>query len=422
MGKNILDNKYYIARMPPPSSTPIKSKLSRLSSFDYEDEPYERPLAMSSSKQIPPPLEFSCEHPVNNTEVNDTEVNDTDAKDIIANTDNQQCDKNKFIERVVKFNTIDENGNKIEETIQLKTIEDLHKIPSKHLTAQERLLLKASRWTPSQVLMAHLEDNLNTTIGRYWWRKYVSAAFWSNIATPINLAITLFTTLTTGQAATDSLLSQDVFIRISITTLILSTLNTFFRPHQQSNINMDAMNKWRQIGTKFEEIYYSECFNDLDYERRIRSYQELQKEVHSEQITQESAIQNYLTDLIYFCVSRSCLAKSEWIAEKHKTNSINAKTANANKSLIKQKIEETQNEVHIAITEPNANMINYKEDLEQMKTILEDNKKEFLELKNKYNELQGKINAFETIIISETDIDTGDVYLDNAIITKHKHP
>ena len=76
--------------------------------------------------------------------------------------------------------------------------------------------------------ISNLEDKLNTTIGRQWWKKYISAAFWSNIATPINLAITLFTTLTTGQAATDSLLSQDNFFKLSVATLIISTINTFF--------------------------------------------------------------------------------------------------------------------------------------------------------------------------------------------------
>lgn len=222
--------------------------------------------------------------------------------------------------RKAVYQIIDENGNKKEQTLEIKTEEDLHKLPSKYLTAQERVYLKTARWTPSQVLMSHLEDKLNTTIGRQWWKKYISAAFWSNIATPINLAITLFTTLTTGQAATDSLLSQDVFIRISIVSLILSTLNTFFRPHQQTNLNTEAMNKWRQIGSNFEEIYYSECFNDLDYERRIKGYQQIQKDVHNEHIAQETASQNYLTDLIYFIISHGCLNKSDWITEKHKTN------------------------------------------------------------------------------------------------------
>jgi hypothetical protein len=108
---------------------------------------------------------------------------------------------------------------------------------------------------------------------------------------------------------------------------------------------MEAMNKWRQLGTKFEEIYYSECFNDLDYDRRIRFYQELQKEVHNEQISQESTIQNYLTDLIYFCVSNSCLAKSEWITDKHKT--VNNSTANS-KSNNKPKPTQPGNTIDVA--------------------------------------------------------------------------
>ena len=273
--------------------------------------------------------------------------------------------------------------------------------------------------------MAHLEAKLNTTIGKYWWKKYISAAFWSNIATPINLAITLFTTLTTGQAATDNLLSQDTFVRISIASLILSTLNTFFRPHQQTNSNIEAMNKWRQLGTKFEETYYSECFNDLDYDRRIRNYQELQKDVHDEQITQESTIQNYLTDLIYFCVSKSCLAKSEWITEKHKTVS-NQNTVNKS-----GKKQSTKDNVYIDI--PNNNITTptttttttNANNNDIITTLMENNKKEFQELNYKYNELYTIVETYlnnktnDNENNNENKQDNYDIYLDNEIIRKY---
>lgn len=41
--------------------------------------------------------------------------------------------------------------------------------------------------------LVSVEDNLDKLLGFYYWKRYVSAAFWSNISTPINLAITLMT-------------------------------------------------------------------------------------------------------------------------------------------------------------------------------------------------------------------------------------
>jgi hypothetical protein len=435
------------------SSTPLRTLLPRLASFDYENNihsqrtPYrpalergsairETSFDMDNNNNNNNTMNYN-EHTDNNNTMNYNEHTDnnynsrSEDNNLAAslnpnptNTDNSVNQnnsdrRNKFVARKVKYNTIDENGVKVENEVNLETPEDLHKIPSKYLTAKERVYLKEARWTPSRVLMSHLENKLNNTIGRYWWKKYVSAAFWSNIATPINLAITLFTTLTTGQAATESLLSQDVFVRISISSLILSTLNTFFRPHQQMNVNTDAMNKWRHLGTKFEEIYYSECFNDLDYERRIEGYQELQKDVHNEQITQESVIQNYLTDLIYLCVSRSCLARSEWITDKHKTVSNNTTTLKqpANSTSIQlqspvQSQSQSHNntdtsqvviqmdnlEEHVLEQVPPQSTILQDYNADILKLLMETNKREFLELNAKYNSMLEYLNKNNTII------------------------
>lgn len=333
---------------------------------------------------------------------------------------NPGCD-NGFKPRKVKYPVIDDNGIKTEIEMELKTPADLHKIPSKYLTAQERVYLKEERWTPSRVLMNHLEEKLNITIGKHWWKKYVSAAFWSNIATPINLAITLFTTLSTGQAATDSLLSQNVFIRISIASLILSTLNTFFRPHQQMNINMDAMNKWRQLGAKFEEIYYSECFNDLDYERRIKGYQEIQKDVHTEQIAQETAIQNYLTDFIYFCVANSCLSKSEWITEKHKPNISQNKSNTTGKQAIQTGNSSTQTEhsgSDTIIQMPDESTVSnpLSRPIETEMATLKNQNTQLLEQCQFYKSIIDKFNLEEM----NEELDGKDVYLDNLYITKNR--
>ena len=39
-------------------------------------------------------------------------------------------------------------------------------------------------------------NSLNKNIGTYWWKKYITTAFWKNISTPINLSITILTALT----------------------------------------------------------------------------------------------------------------------------------------------------------------------------------------------------------------------------------
>lgn len=77
--------------------------------------------------------------------------------------------------------------------------------------------------------MKALEKRINEEIGL----RYVAAALWSNIATPVNLAITLMTSVTTGQATTDNLIRPDIY-------KALSMLNTFFRPGSRETLKFLA--------------------------------------------------------------------------------------------------------------------------------------------------------------------------------------
>ena len=66
---------------------------------------------------------------------------------------------------------------------------------------------------PRDINYLHLvsvEDNLDKLLGFYYWKRYIASAFWSNISTPINLAITLMTAMTTAQATTLNLFSNIV--------------------------------------------------------------------------------------------------------------------------------------------------------------------------------------------------------------------
>jgi hypothetical protein len=152
--------------------------------------------------------------------------------------------------------------------------------------------------------MEALQAKLNSVLATNWWQKYVSAAFWNNISTPLNLCIMLLTTLTTGQATTSNLLSNSNFVSISVASLILSVLNTFFRPHTQMNDNLEIMRKWQHLGSIFERIYYSKNNSLQDYERRYKAYSVLQKDIHTLQNSPTPTSQNFLTDILYYMINK----------------------------------------------------------------------------------------------------------------------
>ena len=165
------------------------------------------------------------------------------------------------------------------------------------------------------ILMMQLQNKINGELGDLWWNKYVGAAFWSNISTPINLAITLLSAVTAGQATTNNMLSNSVFFKISVTSLLLSTLNTFFRPHSQLMENMNTIKAINEFGAKFETIYYSENSSQTDFERRYNEYKKLSQEFNKYQIEQTPEQQNFITDLIYWLIRKySCLKNSyKWL-------------------------------------------------------------------------------------------------------------
>jgi hypothetical protein len=165
--------------------------------------------------------------------------------------------------------------------------------------------------------MEEIETKVNTEIGYRFWKKYVTAAFWSYISLPINLSITMLTALSTGQAATNNLLPKNLYVNISLATLVISILNTYFRPYVQMNQNVDYMNKWSVLGYKFEEIYYSERKTTDQINARITKYEELIKTINDLKKTEILETQNFLTDSIHLAL-RSCACclknKTSWLA------------------------------------------------------------------------------------------------------------
>lgn len=101
---------------------------------------------------------------------------------------------------------------------------------------------------------------------------YIYSAFWNNISTPINLAITILTALTTGQSASQNLISVSLNTQLGISVLLLSIFNTFFRPYHQLTFNRQITKKWCKLGTKFDKLYYNKDYNNKDRFVKLKNY------------------------------------------------------------------------------------------------------------------------------------------------------
>lgn len=148
----------------------------------------------------------------------------------------------------------------------------------------------------------NLEEELNKNIGHYWWKSYISTAFWSNFSTPLNLTITILTAITTGQTATDELISQSNMRSISFATLIITTLNTFFRPSTQLAAAMENMNSWRALGNEFEAIFIDTTEENIG--EREEKMKKLMKKVLELRRGQKTS---FMTDAIHLASRALCI-------------------------------------------------------------------------------------------------------------------
>ena len=165
-----------------------------------------------------------------------------------------------------------------------------------------------------------LQDYLDKTITYYYWNKYIASAFWSNISTPVNLTITLLSALTAAQANSSGFLNDQTYANISIAMLLLTTVNTFFRPHEQAQTNMEWLDKWNSIGIMFEDAYYDhmEMGTTMALSRTVERYKAIQTEMDALRREDGPGNINFLTDLIHFISMRTCLSDDTWIEYKDK--------------------------------------------------------------------------------------------------------
>jgi hypothetical protein len=177
-------------------------------------------------------------------------------------------------------------------------------------------------------ILLFLKGKLDRDLGFFYWKKYIAAAFWSQLATPINLMITLLTALTTAQATSPDLLSHSLYVNISIATLVITTLNTFFRPHTKMIENAETMKKWNELGLEFEKIYYSDTENNSisrdNCETMILKFTNLQERINDLRKEEGPSSTNFLTDLIHVICIYTCLRKYQrWLDnDRHIMNTL----------------------------------------------------------------------------------------------------
>jgi hypothetical protein len=170
-----------------------------------------------------------------------------------------------------------------------------------------------------------LENKLDTDIGFYYWKRYIAAAFWAQISMPVNLLITLMTALTTAQANAPGIISDSLYKEITIAALIITTLNTFFRPYEKMTVNIEIMKKWNAVGIEFESIYYSDMNNNYDetesnkdLTESITEYKALQTKISEIKKNEGPSTINFLTDIIHLVSLGTCLrGKALWLDQNN---------------------------------------------------------------------------------------------------------
>ena len=194
-----------------------------------------------------------------------------------------------------EINTQNNTNNVSFETNNLETINGI----KKSLPIVKKINNTSIEWG----IMLTIQDNLNLRIGSTTWKKYISAAFWNYISTPINFTITLFTAFSAGQTGTQTIyLTQDQLFYILMVTFLLSVINTFFKLKEKAVLNYNACNQYNKFGSEFEEIYFTPINSDKDVIERLNKYKELQKKINEYNEEENVENVNYLTTLLYYSI------------------------------------------------------------------------------------------------------------------------
>lgn len=168
----------------------------------------------------------------------------------------------------------------------------------------------AFTWGSPEEHCSFLEEKIDVDIGFYYTKKYIATAFWSQISTPINLSLTFITALTTAQANTTGMLPEHLYSSISVAALIISVLNTFFRPHVQMSKNAEFMKECGKIASEFEAVYYG----DETTADSIVKYKQIQKKMSDLRDKEGVDTINFMTDFIHLVARNCCFrSKQKWL-------------------------------------------------------------------------------------------------------------
>ena len=161
--------------------------------------------------------------------------------------------------------------------------------------------------------MEFVESKLNKLLYNSWYRKYISYMFWSNIGTPLNLTITLLSALTATSSSNSAVFSENTLSGIQISILVISALNTFFRPYVQANDNLKFMLEIQKHGAKFDEIYYTpkSVFTSLEYKDMTEKYKQVFFAFNKYASENSLEQRNIFIDLIFVILVNTLLRKSE---------------------------------------------------------------------------------------------------------------
>lgn len=161
--------------------------------------------------------------------------------------------------------------------------------------------------------MEFVEKKLNKLLYSSWYRKYISYMFWSNIGTPLNLTITLLSALTATSSSNSAVFSENTVAGIQISILVISALNTFFRPYVQANDNLKFMLEIQKHGAKFDEIYYTpkSVFTSLEYKEITEKYKIVFVEFNKYASENSLEQRNIFIDLLFLFLVNTFLRKEE---------------------------------------------------------------------------------------------------------------
>lgn len=164
---------------------------------------------------------------------------------------------------------------------------------------------KIDNLSPAWAMMLVFQDNLNRQIGFNRRKRYVAANFWNYITTPINFIITLFTAISAGQTGTGSVfLSDTQLFAILFASFILSSINTFFKLKEKSELSYSIAKKFDKFGADFEQIYYTNIKNQKHVEARLNNYRILHQAINEYMTQDDFENADYIADFLFACFRR----------------------------------------------------------------------------------------------------------------------